>query len=52
MIRSRSIPLTAQKFIAARKDDVPLGRYAPGGDYLEYFIKVKWLTDPPGQIRH
>jgi hypothetical protein len=45
MICSRSIPLTAQKFIAACKDDVALGRYAPGGDYLEYLIKVTKRCD-------
>lgn len=46
MIRSRSIPLTAEKFIAACKDDVALGRYAPGGDYLNYLIKITKRRDP------
>jgi hypothetical protein len=45
MIRSRSIPLTAPRFITACKDDVALNRYAPAGDYLEYLIKVTKSRD-------
>jgi hypothetical protein len=45
MIHSRSIPLSARRFIAACKDDVALGRYAPSGDYLDYLIKVTKQRD-------
>ena len=45
MIHSRSIPLTAPRFIGACKDDVALGRYALAGEYLEFLIKVTEQKD-------